>query len=171
MVIRANEHSAGGDSLDFTHALRPIFESVAMAKVSTSAEEARAMGYLRPADLVSMNRDRLVADAKATALALVRAEYHSPSRSEIRVLGEEYLALAKLGIHMLVRGGYASEHDAKVATKVAYVVSGGPITSPQTVPEEYLLDLEREAFVSLCGEKKTQERIAYTLKTGKPLRN
>jgi 3-hydroxyacyl-CoA dehydrogenase len=87
------------------------------------------------------------------------------------VPGEEYLALAKLGIHMLVRGGYASEHDAKVATKLTYVMSGGPITAAQTVPEQYILDLEREAFVSLCGERKTQERIAYTLKTGKPLRN
>ena len=171
MVIRANEHSAGGDTLDFTHALRPIFENVAMAKVSTSAEEARDMGYLRPADLVAMNRDRLVADAKATALAMLKAEYHSPVPAEVRVLGEEYFALAKLGIHSLVRGGYASEHDAKVATKLAYVMSGGPITSAQNVPEQYLLELEREAFVSLCGEKKTQERIAYTLKTGKALRN
>jgi len=171
MLIRANEHSAGGDNLDFTHALRPIFENVAMAKVSTSAEEARAMGYLRPADLVSMNGDRLVADAKATALAMVRAEYHPPAPAEICVLGEEYLALAKLGIHSLLRAGYASEHDALVARKLAYVMAGGAITSAQNVPEQYILDLERDAFVSLCGERKTQERIAFTLKTGKPLRN
>jgi len=171
MLVRAAERSAGGDNLDFTHALRPIFENIAMAKVSTSAEEARAMGYLRPADLVAMNGDRLVADAKATALAMVRAEYHPPAPAEIRVLGEEYLALAKLGIHSLLRAGYASEHDAVVARKLAYVMAGGSLTSAQNVPEQYILDLEREAFVSLCGERKTQERIAFTLKTGKPLRN
>ncbi len=171
MLIRASEHSAGGDSLDLTHALRPVFENIAMAKVSTSAEEARGMGYLRPADFVAMNGDRLVADAKATALAMVRAEYHPPAPAEIRVLGEEYLALAKLGIHSLLRAGYASEHDALVARKLAYVMSGGSLTSAQNVPEQYILDLEREAFVSLCGERKTQERIAFTLKTGKPLRN
>ena len=171
MLIRANEHAASGDSLDLTHALRPIFENVAMAKVSTSAEEARSMGFLRPSDLIAMDRDRQVADAKQTALALVRAGYHPPAPAEIRVLGEEYLALAKLGIHSLVRGGYATEYDAVVATKLAYIMSGGSITSAQTVPEQYILDLEREAFVSLCGERKTQERIAHTLKTGKPLRN
>jgi 3-hydroxyacyl-CoA dehydrogenase len=171
MLIRASERSAGGDNLDYTHALRPVFENIAMARVSTSAEEARAMGYLRPSDLVAMNRDRLVADAKATALAMVRAEYHPPVPAEIRVLGEEYLALAKLGIHSLVRAGYASEHDALVARKLAYVMAGGALTSAQNVPEQYVLDLEREAFVSLCGERKTQERIAFTLKTGKPLRN
>ena len=87
------------------------------------------------------------------------------------MLGEEYLALAKLGIHSLLRAGYASEHDALVARKLAYVMAGGALTSAQKVPEQYILDLEREAFVSLCGERKTQERIAFTLKTGKPLRN
>jgi 3-hydroxyacyl-CoA dehydrogenase len=171
MLIRANEHAAGAESLDLLHALKPIFENLAMAKVSTSGEEARSLGYLRPADLIAMNRDRLVADAKQTALAMVRAGYHPPAPPEIRVLGEEFLAAAKLAIHLLVRGAYASEYDAVVAKKLAYVLAGGAITAPQTVPEQYLLDLEREAFVSLCGERKTQERIAHTLKTGKPLRN
>jgi 3-hydroxyacyl-CoA dehydrogenase len=171
MLIRANEHASGGDNLDFMHALRPIFENVAMAKVSTSAEEGRALGYLRPSDLVSMNRDRQIADAKATALAMVRAGYHPPAPAEIRVLGEEFLAAAKLVIHMMVRGEFATEHDAVVARKLAYILAGGGITAPQIVPEQYVLDLEREAFVSLCGERKTQERIAHTLKTGKPLRN
>ena len=87
------------------------------------------------------------------------------------MLGEEFYAAAKLAIHMMVRGGYASEHDALVARKAAYILAGGAITSPQTVSEQYVLDLEREAFVSLCGEIKTQERISHTLKTGKPLRN
>jgi 3-hydroxyacyl-CoA dehydrogenase len=171
MLIRANEHSAGGEDLDLFHALKPVFENVAMAKVSTSGEEARSLGYLRPSDLIAMNRDRQVADAKATALALVREGYHPPPPAEIRVLGEEFLAAAKLAIHMLARGEFATEHDTVVARKLAYVLAGGSITAPQTVSEQYVLDLEREAFVSLCGERKTQERIAHTLKTGKPLRN
>ena len=171
MLIRANEHAAGGEELDLFHALKPIFENIAMAKVSTSGEEARSLGYLRRSDLIAMNRDRQVADAKATALALVREGYHPPAPAEIRVLGEEFLAGAKLAIHMLVRGEFASEHDAVVARKLAYILAGGSITAPQTVSEQYVLDLEREAFVSLCGERKTQERIAHTLKTGKPLRN
>jgi len=171
MLIRANEHAAGGADLDLFHALRPIFETMAMAKVSRSAEEARALGYLRPSDLISMNRERQVADAKQTALALVRAGYHPPAPAEVRVLGQEFLAAAKLGVHMMVRGEYATEHDAVVARKLAYILAGGGVTLPQAVPEQYLLDLEREAFVSLCGERKTQERIAHTLKTGKPLRN
>jgi 3-hydroxyacyl-CoA dehydrogenase len=171
MLIRANEHAAGGESLDLFHALKPVFENVAMAKVSTSGEEARSLGYLRPSDLISMNRDRQVADAKQTALAMVRAGYHPPAPAEIRVLGEEFLAGAKLAIHMLVRGEYATEYDGVVGRKLAYVLAGGGITAPQTVSEQYILDLEREIFVSLCGERKTQERVAHTLKTGKPLRN
>ena len=171
MLIRANEHAAGAEDLDLFHAMKPVFENVAMAKVSTSAEDARKLGYLRPADLISMNRDRLIADAKQTALAMVRAGYHPPAPAEIRVLGEEFLAAAKLAIHLLVRGEYASEYDAVVGRKLAYILAGGSITAPQAVPEQYILDLEREAFVSLCGERKTQERIAHTLKTGKPLRN
>ena len=171
MLIRANEHAAAGDSLDLTHALRPIFENIATARVSTSAEEARAYGYLRSADLISMNRDRQIADAKQTALAMVRAGYHPPAPAEIRVLGEEFYALARLAIHGMVRGEFATDYDGLVARKLAYILAGGAITAAQSVPEQYLLDLEREAFVSLCGERKTQERIAHTLKTGKPLRN
>jgi 3-hydroxyacyl-CoA dehydrogenase len=171
MLIRANEHAAGGEDLDLYHALKPVFENIAMAKVSTSGEEARSLGYLRPSDSIAMNRDRQVADAKQTALAMVRAGYHPPAPAEIRVLGEGFFAAAKLAIHMLLRGEFASEHDAVVARKLAWILAGGTITAPQIVSEQYVLDLEREAFVSLCGQRKTQERIAYTLKTGKPLRN
>jgi 3-hydroxyacyl-CoA dehydrogenase len=171
MLIRANEHAAGGDDLDLFHALKPVFENIAMAKVSTSGDEARSLGYLRREDLVAMNRDRQIADAKQTALAMVRAGYRPPPVAEVRILGEEFLAGAKLAIYLLVRGEYASEYDAVVARKLAYIMAGGAITASQTVSEQYLLDLEREAFVSLCGERKTQERIAHTLKTGKPLRN
>ncbi|HKF26107.1 MAG TPA: 3-hydroxyacyl-CoA dehydrogenase NAD-binding domain-containing protein [Candidatus Acidoferrum sp.] len=179
MLIRANEHAAGAEELDLFHALKPIFETLAMAKVGTSAEECRELGYFRREDRYSMNTQRLVADAKETALGLVRSGWKPAAASwqegaqatQIRVLGEQFLAGAKLAIHMLVRGGYASEHDALVARKLAAILAGGPLTAPQLVSEQYVLDLEREAFVSLLGEKKTQERIAFTLKTGKPLRN
>jgi 3-hydroxyacyl-CoA dehydrogenase len=179
MLIRANEHAAGGEDLDLFHALKPAFEALAMAKVGTSAEECRDLGFLRREDGISMNRDRLVADAKEVALALVRAGYNPPAASwqegaqttQIKVLGEQFLSAAKMMIHLLLRGGYASEHDAHVARRLANILAGGSLSAPQMVSEQYILDLEREAFVSLCGEKKTQERIAHTLKTGKPLRN
>ena len=188
MLIRANERTGGTAlslssspeaDLDLFHALKSIFETIAMAKVGTSAEECRDLGYLRREDGLSMNRDRLVADAKAAALSLVRGGYKPLAASwqdgarstQIKVLGEQFLAGAKLAIHMMFRGGYASEYDAHVGRKLANILAGGALTSPQLVSEQYVLDLEREAFVSLCGEKKTQERIAHTLKTGKPLRN
>jgi len=179
MLIRANEHAAGTEDLDLFHALKPVFETIAMAKVGTSAEECRDLGYLRREDGVSMNRDRLVGDAKEAALSLVRGGYKPPAATwqegaqttQVKVLGEQFLAGAKLAIHMMLRGGYASEYDAHVGRKLANILAGGALTSPQLVSEQYVLDLEREAFVSLCGEKKTQERIAHTLKTGKPLRN
>jgi len=179
MLIRANEIAGSGDDLDLFHALRPIFENIAMAKVGTSAEESRDLGYLRRTDTYSMNRDRLVGDAKQTALALVRSAWKPAAASwqegaqttQIKVLGESFLAAAKLAIHMMIRGGYASDYDAHVGRKLANILAGGSLSTPQMVSEQYVLDLEREAFVSLCGEKKTQERIAHTLKTGKPLRN
>jgi 3-hydroxyacyl-CoA dehydrogenase len=179
MLIRANENAGWGDDLDLFHNMRPIFENIAMAKVGTSAEECRDLGYLRRADLVSMNRDRLVADGKQTALALAHGGWKpaAPSwqegaqNTQIKVLGESFLAAAKMAIHLMVRGGYASDYDARVASKLANILAGGALSAPQLVSEQYVLDLEREAFVSLCGERKTQERIAHTLKTGKPLRN
>jgi len=179
MLIRANEHSAGGEDLDLFHAMKPVFETIAMAKVGTSAEECREFGFLRRDDGVSMNRDHLVADAKEAALGLVRggwkplaASWQEGARTtQIKVLGEAFLAPAKLAIHMLQRGGYATEYDGQVGRKLANILAGGALSSSQTVSEQYVLDLEREAFVSLCGEKKTQERMAHTLKTGKPLRN
>jgi 3-hydroxyacyl-CoA dehydrogenase len=179
MMIRANEHAAGGEDLDLFHALKPIFETIAMAKVGTSAEENRELGFLRREDGVSMNGARLVGDAKEAALALMRGGWKPLAASwqegaqttQIKVLGESFLAAAKLAIHMLQRGGYASDYDAHVGRKLANILAGGVLSAPQMVSEQYVLDLEREAFVSLLGEKKTLERIAFTLKTGKPLRN
>ncbi len=185
MAIRANEragvtaaNASAENDLDLYHAYKPAFENIAMAKVGTSAEDSRALGYLRKSDLISMNRDRLVADAKQTALALARnyvplaaSPAEGAARTQVRVLGQQLLSAAKLAIHMMLRGAYISEYDAHVARKLAYILAGGNLSSPQFVSEQYLLDLEREAFVSLCGERKTLERIAHTLKTGKPLRN
>src|SRR3984957_1079232 len=179
MLIRANERASGGGDLDLFHAMKPAFEALAMAKVGTSAEENRELGFLRREDGISMNRDRLVADAKEAALALVRGGYKPPAANwqegaettQIKVLGEQFLAGAKLVIHMMQRGGYITDYDAHVGRKLANILAGGPLSSPQLVSEQYVLELEREAFVSLCGEKKTQERMAFTLKTGKPLRN
>jgi 3-hydroxyacyl-CoA dehydrogenase len=179
MLIRANENAASGDDLDLFHTLRPVFENIATAKVGTSAEECRELGYLRRDDDYSMNRDRLVADAKQVALALARGGWKPAASSwqegaqatQIKVLGESFLTAAKMAIHLMVRGGYASDYDAHVARQLANILAGGALSAPQLVSEQYVLDLEREAFVSLCGEKKTQERIAHTLKTGKPLRN
>jgi 3-hydroxyacyl-CoA dehydrogenase len=171
VLVRATEAVGAGSDLDLFQHLRPIFETMAMAKVSTSAEEGRLLGYLRPSDPIAMNGDRLIAQAKQTALALARGGYRPPVAPAIRVLGQEFLAAATLAIHMMLRAEYITEYDAIVARKLAHILAGGSLTSSQTVSEQYILDLEREAFVSLTGEQKTQQRIAHTLKTGKPLRN
>lgn len=171
MLIRANERAASGEELDLGHALKEVFEQMALGKVATSAEEAKAFGYLRPTDRVSMNAERLIADAKQTAIELDEAGWRPPVPAEIKVLGQSALSLMKLAAHIMKRAGYATDHDAVVAGKLAHVLAGGPLSAPQTVSEQYVLDLEREAFLSLCGERKTLERIQFTLKTGKPLRN
>ncbi len=149
---------------------RTIGETIGQAKVSSSAKEARDLGFLRKIDRISMNPDRLVADAKEFALELAR-DYAPPPRAQVKVGGEAMFALLKLGIWSYKQGGYISDYDVTVLEKVAHVISGGRLTGEQTVPEQYILDLEREAFLSLCGNAETQERIQYTLKTGKPLRN
>jgi 3-hydroxyacyl-CoA dehydrogenase len=159
-------------SAEFATALRRALETVAMAKVSTSATEARALGLLAPADRITMNRERLLLDAKAQAAVLAETGYASlQPRTQIPAPGTAALATLEAGIYLMGEAGYASEHDQKVARWAAYILSGGRITPGTLVSEQYLLDLEREAFLSLCGERKTQERIAHTLKTGKPLRN
>ena len=170
MVLRAVEGALPDE--DLFPRIKKVSETIAMARVSTSSVEARDLGFLRGTDPVTMNRDRLIEDAKQTALAMVREGYVQPHpRTEIPVLGEPALSTIKLGIHMMARGGFISEHDAKVATRLATVITGGNLSRKTLVSEQYLLDLEREAFVSLCGERKTQERIQHMLKTGKPLRN
>jgi 3-hydroxyacyl-CoA dehydrogenase len=150
---------------------RRVFETIGMAKVSSSAEDARSIGFLRDCDGVSMNPNRLIGDAKDLALSLVRDYQPGAPRKDIKVGGESAFAMLKLGAWTMRQGGYISDYDVVVAEKLANVLSGGRLTGEQTVSEQYLLDLEREAFLSLCGNPKTQERIQYMLKTGKPLRN
>jgi len=148
------------------------FETIGFGKVATSGVDARKIGYLRDVDGISMNRDHLIADAKAVALERVRAGYQSPIwRTDIKVGGPDVYATLSLGVHLAWRAGRISDHDALIGRKIARVLSGGDVTSPTTVTEQRLLDLEREGFLSLCGEPKTLERIAHTLKTGKTLRN
>ena len=159
-------------SVEVIDAIKNIFENIAMAKVSTSAIDARSLRIIEDVDSISMNRSRLVSDAKAQALRLVRSGYTAPvARTNIPAPGESILATLKLGVYLLREGAYISEHDAKVATHVARVLTGGDVTPGTLLSEQALLDLEREAFLSLCGEPKTVERIGFTLKTGKPLRN
>jgi 3-hydroxyacyl-CoA dehydrogenase len=163
---------ARGEGVEIFEALKKNFETIAMAKVSTSAAEARSMGFLKPSDVITVNRERLLTDAKTKARAIADAGYSAPTaRTDIAAPGENALATLKLAVWTMREGQYISDHDVKIANWVAYALCGGKVTPGTPVTEQYLLDLEREAFLSLCGEKKTQERIAFTLKTGKPLRN
>lgn len=159
-------------SAEMNAALKRALETIAMAKASTSAAEALSLGLLGSADRITMNRERLLLDAKAAAAELAGAGYTPPQpRAKIPAAGTAALGALETGIFLMGEAGFASEHDQKVARWASYILAGGRITAGTLVSEQYLLDLEREAFLSLCGERKTQERIAYTLKTGKPLRN
>jgi len=172
MAVRAAEIAESTPGADHFEALKHHFELSAMGKVATNGVEAKSWGLMRKADRVVMNERRLIEEAKQTVLNLSRAGYVQPQpRQDVLVLGEAALTKFKLGVHMLKRGGYISEHDGVIGLKIANVISGGNLTRPTRVSEQYLLDLEREAFVSLCGMKATQERLAHMLKTGKPLRN
>ncbi len=172
MALRAADAAAANPGADHFELLKRNFELTALGKVATSAAEARSWGILRDKDRIVMHRARVIEEAKQAVLTLAREGYHPPQpRQDVLVLGEAALTKFKLGMHMMKRGGYISDHDALIGTKIAYVLSGGNLTRPTKVSEQYLLDIEREAFVSLCGTKATQERLAHMLKTGKPLRN
>ena len=173
MLVRALDSIPSGVSeADPFPFVKRAFETIALAKVATSAAEARGFGFLREEDSYSMNADRLVADAKQEVLALAAAGYRQPvPRSDVLALGGPALATFKLGIHQLKRGGFISDYDAVIGEKLAKILTGGDLNHRTRVSEQYLLDLEREAFLSLCGQRRTHERIAHMLKTGKPLRN
>lgn len=160
------------DSIEMHETIKAAFETIALAKVSTSAFEARSMHILHKTDGITMNRERVVFDAKAEVMRFVRAAYSAPlTKSDIPAPGSAVLATLKLGIYLMREGEFISDHDVKVANHVAHILAGGNVVPGIPISEDYLLDLEREAFLSLCGEPKTVERIAYTLKTGKALRN
>jgi len=178
MLLRAVDSASSirpdgrGESVEMMEAMKKIFETIATAKVATSAHEARGLGFVSNSDRITMNRERVLSDAKARALELVRAGYEPPvMRRDIPAPGENILAALKMGVYLMRQGDFISDHEQKLGNKIAEVICGGNITSGTPISEQYLLDLEREAFKSLCGEKKTQERIQYTLKTGKTLRN
>jgi len=159
-------------SVEMMEALKRAFETIATAKVATSAHEARAFGFLRNSDRITMNRERVLSDAKARALELVRAGYEPPvARTDIPAPGENLLAALKMGVHLMRQGDFITDYEVKLGAKIAEVLCGGNVTPGKPLSEQYILDLEREGFKSLCGEKKTQERIQFTLKTGKTLRN
>ena len=161
-----------GISTELVDTMKQAFETIATAKVSTSAAEARMLNLLTAEDGITLNRERLLLDAKAAAEALADGGYLPPAmRMDIPAAGESVRATLKLGAYIMQQSGYASDHDVKVAGHVAHILCGGRVAPGTHVGEQYYLDLEREAFLSLCGERKTQERIAYTLSNGKPLRN
>jgi len=173
-VDTANSIRPGGrgESVELMEAMKKTFETIATAKVATSAHEARGLGFLSDSDRITMNRERVLSDAKARALEMVKGGYEPPvMRTDIPAPGENILAALKMGVYLMRQGDFISDHEQKMGNKIAEVLCGGNVTPGTAVSEQYLLDLEREAFKSLCGERKTQERIQYTLKTGKTLRN
>jgi 3-hydroxyacyl-CoA dehydrogenase len=178
MLLRAVDSASSirsdgrGESIELMEAMKKAFETIGTARVATSAHEARGLGFLCNSDRITMNRDRVLSDAKARVLELVAVGYEPPiPRADIPAPGENILAALKMGVYLMQQGGFISEHEQKIGGKIAEVLCGGNVTPGTPISEQYVLDLEREAFKSLCGERKTQERIQYTLKTGKTLRN
>ena len=170
MALRATEGVLKDDVK--LNKLRDYFINVAMAKVATSAHEAYDLGFFKEhKDIVIVNKDRQIATAKRHAIQMLEDGYSQPAPKQAYVMGQQALGMFLVGTDSLVHGNYASEHDQKIANKLGYVMAGGDLSEPTYVSEQYLLDLEREAFMSLCTERKTLERIEHMLKTGKPLRN
>ncbi len=172
MMMRSMDLASKTPDADPLVFLKKTFEMIGMGKVATSAQEARSWGFLRDSDAISMNGDRLIADAKQEVLNLAAAGYTQPvRRTDILAMGEAGMAAFKIALTMMKRGGYISDHDELIGRKIAKILCGGEMNHAARVSEQYLLDLEREGFLSLCAERKTQERIAFMLKSGKPLRN
>jgi len=170
LYLRNLEHWTGTDNL--LPVLQQTFEAIGMAKVATSAVEARGLRFLRDSDGITMNPDRLIADAKQTVLSMVREGWQPGlPRTDIPVMGRAGKAVLEVVLFNMMGGRYISEHDRKIGLKLGHILCGGDLTGTQKVSEQYLLDLEREAFLSLLGERKTLERIQSLLQTGKPLRN
>lgn len=174
LLFRAMEHvpdPSPNVNVDPTPFVAQAFQNIATARVSTSAPEAVKLGYLRPSDQITANPDRLIYEAKETALGLARVGYRPSNPGQVRVTGRAGIAALKTALYGMQEGGFISEYDFRVGSQVANVICGGPVTPGTVVSEQYILDLEREGFLSLLGEPKTQARIRHMLKTGKPLRN
>ena len=171
MAVRCLEGvSLNADVEPFPH-IKRAFETIAYAKVSESAAGAKQIGYLREVDAVAINRAHHLQDAKQLVLAMAADRYQEPQPRQVFVLGETGLDQLRSDIDLAHRAGQLSDHDMKILNQLAYVLCGGVLSTPQFVSEDYLLELEREAFLGLCGEEKTHQRIEYTLKTGNPLKN
>jgi len=171
IALRASELFNKGDIE--TPLVREMYLNIGMAKVSTSAHEAMDLGLFRKGvDAISINKKRLLADAKAAVIGLADKGYRAPSNEKkIKVLGKQILGSFLVGADSMHHSGFITEHEKLMSEKLGYVIAGGDLSSPTLVSEQYLLDLEREAFLSLTGERKTLERIEHMLKKGKPLRN
>jgi 3-hydroxyacyl-CoA dehydrogenase len=171
MALRASERFNQGDIQN--PLIREMYLNIAMAKVSSSAQEAMDLGLLRKGlDRISINKRRLIYDAKATVISMSERGYNAPSKEKkIKVLGKQILGSFLVGADSMLHAGFITQHEKLMSEKLANVISGGDLSSPTLVSEQYLLDLEREAFLSLTGERKTIERIEHMLKKGKPLRN
>ncbi|MBS3946852.1 MAG: enoyl-CoA hydratase/isomerase family protein [Dethiobacter sp.] len=171
MTLRAVEAVMGNEALDLQQLVIANFMTIAQAKVSTSAKEAKKLGYMRAQDTLVVNQDRLIHEGKQEVLALAATGYQVPVSPKIRVIGEAGLAAIQAGLYNMKEGLQISAYDTYLAEKLAYIMCGGRVPANTWVSEQYLLDLEREVFVHLCMQPKTQERMAHLLKTGKPLRN
>ncbi len=171
LLWRALEGTPEGTKISLYEHVTQVFKNIAMANVATSAEEAKQFGYFRQADGISFDRARQLTEAKAKALGMARSGYHPPVPRAHKLPGEDGIATLKMMVQTLVDGGYATEHDALIAGKVATVLCGGPGGASREITEQEILDLEREAFVSLCGEQKSIERMQFMLMKNKPLRN
>ncbi len=159
------------ENADPISVMQKVFEQIALAKVATGAWEAFELGFFQPGDRIIMKKEHLLGEAKRSALAMVNEGYKPPQRERVYAAGRDVLAALRAAVWGLQEAGWATEHDAVIANKLAWVMCGGDITEPEWVPEQYMLDLEREAFLELCHEPKTLDRLQHMIETNKPLRN
>jgi 3-hydroxyacyl-CoA dehydrogenase len=170
LTLRVSQSMTHPDA-DMQPYMNQIFETIAMAKVSSSGHDAKRMGLMRPTDRIIANQDHLIYEAKKAVLGLAGGGYEPSREEKIRVVGAEGKAIMQLGAYAMKQGGYISDHDLLIANKLAHVLAGGDAPSGSMVSAQYMLDLEREAFLSLVGEPKTQQRMQHILSKGKALRN
>lgn len=169
--MRQSRMLAGVPDAELQPLINKAFETIAMAKTTTSGYDAARLGYMRDVDSVVVNSDYRVYEAKRQVLEMDAAGYVKPPEEKFRVAGDTGKAVLRMAAYTMKRGGYISDHDYLIASKLAHILSGGDVPEGTLVTEQYLLDLEREAFLSLCGEPKTQQRMQHMLAKGKPLRN